>query len=430
MTKSRSVSAGSPAGDHTPVSNPTNQPSQPSQSRLTWLWVLVRTTFEEWQRHNAARLAAALAYYATFSLAPLMVITIAVLGLVIGAEAARGHVVGQIETLVGRPSAELIQSMLARMSNNQTNFAVALFGIVTLILGATGVFGEMQSSLNLVWDVSPEPRSTPQAIKTLIINRLMSLGMVFGIGLLLLVSLVISTALAAANKWAFGQAAAAAAVGQVLNFALGLAFTALMFGAIYKVLPDQKIPWRDVVVGAVVTAVLFSIGRFLLSLYLSRSTVTSVYGAAGSLVVVLLWVYYSAQIFFLGAEFTHMYSRWRSSASSPSGAPDATLRLNTKARAPATHDDEHTDAYVGASITSIAHRSGALRAVYPHRHIAAHIPTADPRTCVTPSFERFERLPAGGQWADTPGRLPGRLNQRPVAGPAAGEPSLDSRLKT
>lgn len=272
---------------------------------------LLRTTFEEWRDDNASRLAAALAYYTVFSLAPLLIIIIAVAGLVIGQQQARGEVVAQIEGFVGSQSAELINTMLTNTNQQSSNIIATVVGLVTLLLGATGVFGELQGSLNQIWDVKPRPQTTQQGIRSLLISRVLSLGMVLVIGFLLLVSLVITTTLAALSSWVLGETSRTAFFGQALNFIVSFAVTTLLFALIYKVLPDIKIAWRDVLVGAAFTALLFSLGRLLISFYLTRSSVTSVYGAAGSLVVLLLWVFYSAQIVFFGAEFTQVYTRLR-----------------------------------------------------------------------------------------------------------------------
>lgn len=272
------------------------------------MWQLIRTTFQEWQDDQAARLAAALAYYTVFSMAPLLIIIIAVVGLVIGQKEAQGQVIGQVAGYVGQESAGFIQGILKQMSTPQSSIIATIVGIITLLLGATGVFGELQASLNQIWDVPPKKLSAQQGIRALIFNRVLSFGMVLAIGFLLIVSLIISTVVNAAGQWMLGGAEKAF-ISQVLNFVLGFVVITLMFALIFKFLPDTKIHWRDVWLGAAATALLFTIGRLLISFYLSHSSTASVYGAAGSLVVLLLWVYYSAQILFFGAEFTQVYSR-------------------------------------------------------------------------------------------------------------------------
>ena len=265
--------------------------------------------FQEWQDDQATRLAAALSYYTVFSIAPLLIIVIAVVGLVIGQREAQGQIVGQIAGYIGEDGAGFIEGILQQMSQPRNSILATIIGIITLLLGATGVFGELQASLNQIWDVSPKRQSAQQGIRTLIFNRVLSFGMVLAIGFLLLVSLIVSAVATAAGTWLFGDRIDIAFVSQLLNFALGFAVITLMFALIFKFLPDTKVHWKDVWLGAAVTALLFSVGRLLISFYLAHSSTTSVYGAAGSLVVLLLWVYYSAQILFFGAEFTQVYSR-------------------------------------------------------------------------------------------------------------------------
>jgi membrane protein len=273
------------------------------------IWQLIKTTFQEWQDDQSTRLAAALSYYTVFSLAPLLIIVISVVGLVIGQREAQGQIVAQIAGYVGEESAGFIEGILEQMSQPRNSTLATLIGIITLLLGATGVFGELQASLNQIWDVPPKKVSAQQGIRALLFNRVLSFGMVLAVGFLLLVSLIISTAVTATSTWLIGDRIGMAIISQGLNFLLGFAVITLMFALIFKFLPDTKIHWRDVWPGAALTAVLFSVGRLLISFYLSQSSTASVYGAAGSLVVLLLWVYYSAQILFFGAEFTQVYSR-------------------------------------------------------------------------------------------------------------------------
>jgi membrane protein len=274
------------------------------------IWQLIRTTFQEWQDDQAARLAAALSYYTVFSIAPLLIIVISIVGVVIGQREAQGQIVAQIASYVGEESAGFIEGILEQMSQPRNTIIATIIGVITLLLGATGVFGELQASLNQIWDVPPKKeQSTQQGIRSLIFTRVLSFGMVLAIGFLLLVSLVISTAVTAATTWLIGDRVEIAFIGQALNFLVGFAIITLLFALIFKFLPDTKIHWRDVWPGAIVTSLLFTIGRLLISLYLSHSSTASVYGAAGSLVVLLLWVYYSAQILFFGAEFTQVFSR-------------------------------------------------------------------------------------------------------------------------
>jgi membrane protein len=270
---------------------------------------LLKETITEWQNDKVPLLAAALAYYTVFSIAPLLIIAIAIAGAFFGEEAARGEIISQIQGLVGQQGAEAIQSMLQNTQQPSANSGLAaLFGIVTLLIGATGVFGQLQDALNIIWDVKPKPGV---GLKVFLLSRLLSFAMVLVIGFLLLVSLLLSAILAAISHY-FGELIPSFQfVGQLLNFTLSFVVITLLFAAIYKVLPDVKVPWQNLWLGAIVTALLFNAGKSLIGLYLGNSAVSSTYGAAGSLVVILIWIFYSAQILLLGAEFTHVYSRYR-----------------------------------------------------------------------------------------------------------------------
>ena len=276
------------------------------KSLFNKLCALLKTTFEEWTQDNAARLAAALAYYTIFSVAPLLVIAIAIAGLALGSEAAQGQIVAQLRGLLGQQGAQLIQGMIESASKPAAGIWATVVGLITLLLGATGVFGELQSALNTIWNVKPKPQN---GLILFALSRFWSLTMVLGIGFLLLVSLVLSAALSGIGAWMQGYVGEMAFIAQLINITLSFIVTTVLFALIYKLLPDLKIAWRDVWVGAVITALLFSVGRVLIGLYLGNSAIASSYGAAGSLVVVLIWVYYSAQILFLGAEFTQVYAR-------------------------------------------------------------------------------------------------------------------------
>lgn len=269
-------------------------------------WELIKETYSDWSEDKASRLAAALAYYTIFSIAPLLIIIIAVAGLAFEREAVNGQIEAQMQGLVGADGAGLIQEMVAGASNESKSIVATIIGVVTLLLGATGVFGQLQESLNTIWEV--EPRSD-RGILGILRDRFLSFTMVLGIGFLLTVSLVISAGLAALNEYMSGLLDNTLYLGELINFVVSFGVITLLFAMIYKILPDVEIAWSDVWVGAVATALLFTIGKFLLGLYLGHSTVASSYGTAGALVVILLWIYYSAQILFLGAEFTQVYAR-------------------------------------------------------------------------------------------------------------------------
>jgi membrane protein len=277
---------------------------------------LVKETFSEWQEDNVPLLAAALAYYTLFSLAPLLMIAIAIAGAFFGEEAAQRDIAGQIQGMVGKDGAEAIQAMIQNAHKPSAGGAIAtLFGVVTLVLGASGVFGQLQTALNTIWEVKPKPG---QGLKSFLKSRFLSFAMVVVIGFLLLVSLVLSAILAGISNFFGSVLPALTALGVVLNFALAFGVTTVLFAAIYKFLPDVKVPWSNLWVGAAVTSLLFSIGRFLIGLYLGNSAVGSTYGAAGSLIVILIWVFYSAQILLIGAEFTQVYAKNRGLPIEPS----------------------------------------------------------------------------------------------------------------
>ncbi len=267
---------------------------------------LLRETFQEWNEDKAPRLAAALAYYTAFSLAPLLIVVISIAGLIFGQDAVQGNLQYQIQNVVGSDAASAIQEMLVNFHRPDANILATIIGLVTLLLGAAGLFGQLQDALNTVWEVAPKPG---QGIMIMLRQRFISFTMVLGIGFVLVVSLVISTVMAAVGTWMEANIPAQAAILGIVNFVVSFGVITLMFGAIYKILPDVKIAWRDVWMGAIVTAVLFTVGKYALGLYLGSSSVSSGYGAAGSFVLLLLWVFYSAQILLFGAEFTQVYSR-------------------------------------------------------------------------------------------------------------------------
>ncbi len=266
---------------------------------------LLKETFSEWSKDKASRLAAALSYYTIFSVAPLLIIAIAVAGLVFGREAATHQIEGQVRGLLGEQGAQAIQTIVENASKTGAGVVATLVGVVTLLMGASGAFAQLQESLNAIWEVKPKQG---RGVKGILRDRFLSFSMVLVIGFLLLVSLVLSAVLAGVGKYLAGILPISSVVMQIVNFGISFAVTTLLFALIFKVLPDAYIRWRDVWVGAAFTALLFSLGRFVIGLYLGRSSVSSAYGAAGSLVVLLVWVYYSAQILFLGAEFTQVFA--------------------------------------------------------------------------------------------------------------------------
>ena len=279
------------------------------------LFELLKETYSEWSEDKATRLAAALAYYTAFSVAPLLLISISVAGLVFGREAAEGRVFAQLQGLLGPGAAATIQESVAKSQDTGASTISAIIGLAMLVWSASGVFSQLQDSLNTIWEVAPDPNAGWLAT---IRRRFMSMTMVLGIGFLLLVSLVLSAGISAVGNLLSGFLPGGEILWQGVNFVLGFAVVALLFAAIYKVLPDAEVAWSDVWVGAVVTSFLFTVGRILIGLYLGHASVGSTFGAAGSLLVFLVWVYYSAQILFFGAEFTQVHARCYGSRIRPS----------------------------------------------------------------------------------------------------------------
>jgi len=295
---------------------------------LKAIYQLLKTTFDEWNDASAPRLGAALAYYTVFSLAPLLLLVIAIAGLFLGEKAARGQIVEEIGDTVGGPVAESIQQMLEHAHSPTSGGIATAVAIVTLLFGASGVFGQLQDALNTIWQVKPKPG---RGILGILRDRFLSMTMVLGTGFLLLVSLVVTAAIAALGKFLTPTALPGGTyLWQGVNLLVSLGLITLLFAMIFKVLPDVKIEWRDVWIGAVITAVLFTVGKFLLGYYLGRGSVTSAYGAAGSLVVLLIWVYYSSQILLFGAAFTRVYATRFGSGVRP--APNA-VPVTEEARA-------------------------------------------------------------------------------------------------
>ena len=275
-------------------------------------WSMTKDTVYEFIDDSALSRGAAIAYYTLFSLAPILVIVIAIAGFVFGQDAATGALVGQLRGLMGQQGADLVQSMVKGASNKHAGTVATVIGIVTLIVTSTGVFSELQADLNAIWKAQP-----PTSVSAIVKTRALGLGLVAALGFLLLVSLVVSAALAALSTYANRVFPGAAVLFQIANFIISFVLIAALFAAIYKVLPDKSLAWRDVGVGAVATALLFTIGKFLIGLYVGSSAVASSYGAAGTAIVLLLWIYYSAEIFLLGAEFTKIYARHHGSPAAP-----------------------------------------------------------------------------------------------------------------
>lgn len=274
---------------------------------LATLWQLLRDAVLAFIDDDALSRGAAISFYTVTSLGPVLFIVVAIGGLAFGEEAARGAVTAQLTGLIGKESAALVQAALQGASSRTESIIASVLGAVTLLVTASGVFGEMQAALNVVWRTEARAITVSRLVRA----RIMSLGLVAALGFLLLVSLVVSAALAIVGAWVNARLEFGTLVLGAMNAVISYILIAVLFAAIYKVLPDTRLAWRDVVVGALLTALLFNLGKALIALYLARSAIASSYGAAGALIILLLWIYYSAQIFLFGAELTKVYAAWR-----------------------------------------------------------------------------------------------------------------------
>ena len=270
-------------------------------------WALVKKAGSAWIDDYAPSMGAALSYYTVFSLAPLLLIVVSVAGLVFGEEAVRGELFGQLQGLMGKEAATAVQGLLASVSKPAQGIVGTVIGIALLLFGATTVFGELQDSLDRIWRAPA--RAKAGGLWGLLRARLLSFGMIMGLAFLLMVSLVLGAVLAALGKWWGPLFGGWELLLQAVNFVVGFGLTTVVFAMIYKLMPRVSVEWHDVWLGAAVTSFLFTIGKFLIGLYIGKSGVASGFGAAGSLVIVFVWVYYSAQIFFVGAEFTWVYAQ-------------------------------------------------------------------------------------------------------------------------
>ena len=303
--------------------------------QLRALFDLCQRAFNSWSNDYAPSMGAALAYYTVFSIAPLLLIVISVAGLGVGDEAARGEIFAQLAGLLGAPGAAAVQGMLQAVNKPAEGIVATAIGVGLLVVGATTVFGELQDALDRIWRAPA--RAKNKGLFNLLRVRLLSFGMIMGIGFLLMVSLVASAALAALGKWWSPVFGAWETAAQAVNFVFSFAMVTVIFAMIYKIMPRARVQWHDVWIGAGVTALLFTVGKHLIGLYIGKSSVASGYGAAGSLVVVLVWVYYSAQIFLLGAEFTWVYARTYGSMKDAKGTLD--LNPSPTRDVPLAHND-------------------------------------------------------------------------------------------
>ena len=335
-------------------------------------WSMLKASVLAWLDDYAPSMGAALSYYTVFSLAPLLVIVISVAGLIFGADAARGAIFAQMDGLMGAEAAKGIQDLLSSVSKPSTGILGTVLGVVVLLIGATTVFGELQDALDRIWRAPT--RATSSGLMTLVRTRLLSFGMILGIAFLLTVSLVAGAGIAALGKWWSGWFEGWEVLAQIINTVVGFLMTTAVFALIYKLMPRVKVGWGDVWVGAAVTALLFTVGRFLISLYIGKTGVASGFGAAGSIVVIFVWVYYSAQIFLVGAEFTWIYARRFGSRRDDAEPAAAAARIATSTPTPAQNTVGAPAAAVGAGKLHFETELASKSPSYPLRQSTVWVP--------------------------------------------------------
>ena len=341
--------------------------------QLRALFDLCQRAFNSWSNDYAPSMGAALAYYTLFSLAPLLLLVIAIAGLVFGVDAARGQVVAQLGGLIGPEGATAVEGLLKSASEPAKSTTASLISVVTLIIGATSIFAELQSDLDRIWRAPDVAK--PSGLWGLLRTRLLSFGLIVSIGFLLLVSLVVSAGLAALGTWWGAWFGGWVTALQLVNQVISLLFVSALFALMYRILPSVRVGWQDVWHGAIATGVLFTIGKFAIGMYLGKAGVSSGFGAAGSIVVLLVWVFYSSQIFLLGAEFTWLYahnhgSRTGKSApqqASPVEASPRTLFAAAPGRALVRHRPAAAGARDFATAGLVWIGFGAIRAILSRR---------------------------------------------------------------
>jgi membrane protein len=275
------------------------------QAPLSQVWGLLSETYQAWRRDNATTLGAALAFYTTFSMAPLLIIVIAIFGLILGKATVQVEILRRAQELIGTQGAGAVKMMIQAAYRPGTGFAATIIGVVVILIGSTSALVMLKHALNLMWGAHPDPHAP---VWNIIKERLLSFVMILVIGLLLALSLLLSLVLSFLTGFFQNLLPVPPFFIEVCDFALSLLLITLLFAVVYKVLPDVDIAWADVWVGAAITAILFTLGKFLFGMYLARSSIRSAYGAASSLAVILMWVYYSAQVFLIGAELTQVYA--------------------------------------------------------------------------------------------------------------------------
>jgi membrane protein len=287
-------------------------------------------SFAEWNKHKAPRLGASLAFYTLLSLAPLLLVLVSIVGIVLGRQAAESEIVAQVRSLVGSTGAKAVEALIEGSRNTTNGIIATVFGVVTLLFGASGVLVELRDALNTIWEVPTPELSGWKWIYSSVKERLFSFALVLAIGFILVVSLAISTWIAAVGAWSASVLPAHETILQGLNFTASFVIITGLFSAIYKFVPDIRLEWRDVILGGAVTSLLFTIGKLALGVYLGKTSFASTYGAAASIVALIVWVYYSGQIFFLGAEFTKTFANWYGSQPSRQPVPAPTETASYK----------------------------------------------------------------------------------------------------
>jgi membrane protein len=282
------------------------QPEQEKNVMLKTTWEIISETFKGWIKDDVFRWAAAIAFYTIFSLAPILLISVGITGLVFSEERAKQQIVQEIENLTGPEGGKVAKQVFDNMVDREQSPRAIVLGVVAIIVGSTAVFANLQAALNHIWSV--KPRQDRSAVKDLVLVRLRSFGIVLAVGFLLLVSMVVSALLSGLQTFMPERLEALPWIWQGINIVISFAIITFLFAMIYKYLPDVKIAWKHVLLGAAITSILFSLGKSLIGIYLGQVAVGSAYGAAGSFVVLLIWIYYSAMICFLGAEFTQVYA--------------------------------------------------------------------------------------------------------------------------
>ena len=335
-------------------------PAAEKHSLKTW-WTLVKSAISSWLDDYAPSMGAALSYYTVFSLAPLLLIVVSVAGLVFGEEAVRGELFGQLQGLMGHDAAQAVQSLLKGASKPSHGIIGTIVGLAVLLFGATTVFAELQDDLDRIWRAPA--RAKTSGLWSLLRTRLLSFGMILGLAFLLMVSLVLGAVISALGKWWGPMFGGWDVLAQAVNIVIGFGLTTAVFALIYKMMPRVHVRWHDVWLGALVTALLFTIGKYLIGLYIGKSGVASGFGAAGSLIVVFIWVYYSAQIFLVGAEFTWVYAKTLGSMRGIAGAKEVAQKPGDATGVPTRSDP----APAGAEPRPVPARAGARAAGRPAR---------------------------------------------------------------